>query len=138
MPLLRFKTGDIAQFHYEPCSCGRTTMRISPIIGRKNQMIKLKGTTLYPATIFDVLDNVEYVENYIVEVNSNEIGTDSVTVIVGCNRTDEEEMTKDLKDRFRARLRVAPDIRYDSIDHIRAIQFPEMKRKPIKFIDNRK
>ena len=113
-------------------------MRISPIIGRKNQMIKLKGTTLYPATIFDVLDNVEYVENYIVEVNSNEIGTDSVTVIVGCNRTDEEEMTKDLKDRFRARLRVAPDIRYDSIDHIRAIQFPEMKRKPIKFIDNRK
>jgi phenylacetate-CoA ligase len=35
MPLLRFKTGDICRFHHEPCSCGRTTMRISPIIGRK-------------------------------------------------------------------------------------------------------
>ena len=138
MPLLRFKTGDIARFHYEPCSCGRTTMRISPIIGRKNQMIKLKGTTLYPATIFDVLDNVDYVENYIVEVTSNEIGTDSVTVIIGCNNPDEEEVTKDLKDRFRARLRVAPDIRFDSIDHIRSIQMPEMKRKPVKFIDKRK
>ena len=137
MPLLRFKTGDIAQFHYEPCSCGRTTMRISPIIGRKNQMIKLKGTTLYPASIFDVLDNVEYVENYVVEVTSNEIGTDSVTVIVGCQNPDEEEVTKDLKDRFRARLRVAPDIRFDSIDHIRSIQMPEMKRKPVKFIDKR-
>ncbi|MDR2410242.1 MAG: AMP-binding protein, partial [Bacteroidales bacterium] len=58
MPLLRFKTGDICRFHDEPCSCGRTTMRISPIFGRKNQMIKLKGTTLYPASIFDVLDNI--------------------------------------------------------------------------------
>ena len=59
MPLLRFKTGDIARFHYEKCSCGRTTMRISPIIGRKKQMIKFKGTTLYPASIFDVLDNTD-------------------------------------------------------------------------------
>lgn len=138
MPLLRFKTGDIARFHYEPCSCGRTTMRISPIIGRKNQMVKLKGTTLYPSSIFDVLDNVDYVENYIVEVDSNEIGTDSVTVIVGCPNPAEEEMTKDLKDRFRARLRVAPDIRFDSIDNIRRIQMPEVKRKPVKFIDKRK
>lgn len=138
MPLLRFKTGDIARFHYEPCSCGRTSMRISPIIGRKNQMVKLKGTTLYPASIFDVLDNVDYVENYIVEVSSNEIGTDSVTVIVGCRNPREEEMTKDLKDRFRAKLRVAPDVRFDSIDEIRKIQFPEMKRKPVKFIDKRK
>lgn len=136
MPLLRFKTGDICQFHHEPCSCGRTTMRVGPIIGRKNQMIKLKGTTLYPASIFDVLDNVDYVENYIVEVASNEIGTDSVTAVVGCP-VRSEAMVKDLKDRFRAKLRVAPDIRFDDIEHIRAINMPEGKRKPIKFIDKR-
>lgn len=138
MPLIRFKTGDIAQFHYEPCSCGRTTMRISPIIGRKNQMIKLKGTTLYPATIFDVLDNVDYVENYIVEVGMNEIGTDKVTIIIGSRIPADDEICKDLKDRFRAKLRVAPDIIFDDIDTIRKIQMPEMKRKPIKFIDKRK
>ena len=137
MPLLRFKTGDIARFHYEPCSCGRTTMRISPIIGRKNQMIKFKGTTLYPASIFDVLDNVDYVENYIVEVSSNDIGTDEVTVIVGSVANEKEELIKDLKDRFRARLRVAPDIVFDDIDKIRKIQYPESKRKPVKFIDKR-
>lgn len=113
-------------------------MRISPIIGRKNQMIKLKGTTLYPATIFDVLDNVDYVENYIVEVCSNEIGTDQVTVKIGSRLPNDEEMVKDLKDRFRAKLRVAPDIIFDDIDTIRKIQMPEIKRKPIKFIDKRK
>ena len=136
MPLLRFKTGDICQFHYEPCACGRTSMRISPIIGRKNQMIKLKGTTLYPASIFDVLDNVDYVDNYVVEVTSNEIGTDNVAVIVGC-KTQSDDIIKDLKDRFRAKLRVAPDVSFDDIDTIKRITMPEAKRKPVKFIDKR-
>jgi len=136
MPLLRFKTGDICRFHYEPCKCGRNTMRISPIAGRKNQMIKLKGTTLYPASIFDVLDNIDFVENYLVEVHSNEIGTDEVVVIVGTHRQNEETV-KELKDSFRAKLRVAPEIKFEDINIIKEIQMPESKRKPIKFIDKR-
>ena len=52
MPLLRFKTGDICYHHTEPCACGRNTIRLSSILGRKGQMIKYKGTTLLsPATI---------------------------------------------------------------------------------------
>ena len=137
MPLLRFKTGDICRFHYEPCPCGRTTMRISPIIGRKNQMIKFKGTTLYPASIFDVLDNVDYIENYLVEVRSNEVGLDEVFVLVG-SQTQSEEIIKELKDRFRAKLRVAPEIQFADTEYIKKIQFPETKRKPVKFIDKRK
>ena len=137
MPLLRFRTGDMASIHTEPCKCGRNSFRISPIVGRKNQMIKLKGTTLYPAAIFDVLDNVDYVANYIIEVDSNEIGMDRVTAVVGSRNPDEEAVVKDLKDRFRARLRVTPDIRFDSIENIQKIQFPDVKRKPVKFIDKR-
>jgi phenylacetate-CoA ligase len=136
MPLLRFKTGDIAQFHYEPCKCGRNTMRISPIIGRKKQMIKFKGTTLYPASVFDILDNTDYVENYLVEVSTNEIGMDHLTVSVGV-KLEKEEYIKELKDRFRAELRVAPEVRFKPIDEIQRIQMPEIKRKPVKFIDNR-
>ena len=45
---------------------------------------------------------------------------------------------KDLKDRFRAKLRVAPDIRFDDPDEVRKVMMPEMKRKPVKFIDKRK
>lgn len=136
MPLLRFKTGDIARFHYEKCSCGRTTMRISPIIGRKKQMIKFKGTTLYPASIFDVLDNTDYVVNYYVEVSSNEIGMDHVTTYIGV-KEPKDEMIKDMKDRFRARLRVAPDVIFKDIDEIQKIVLPEIKRKPMKFVDLR-
>lgn len=136
MPLLRFKTGDICRFHEEPCKCGRKTMRISPIIGRKNQMIKLKGTTLYPASLFDVLDHIDYIENYLVEVFSNDIGMDEVLVKIGC-RNPHDDMVKDLKDRFRAKLRVSPLIEFRDIEEIKKIQLPEIKRKPVKFIDKR-
>ena len=136
MPLLRFKTGDICRFHSEPCSCGRTTQRISPIIGRKNQMIKFKGTTLYPAAIFDVLDHVDYVENYIVEVSSGETGLDEITVFIGSQKQN-EEVEKELKDRFRAKLRVTPEIKFKDMEDIKKIQSPDTQRKPVKFIDKR-
>lgn len=137
MPLLRFKTGDIARFHNEPCSCGRKTMRISPILGRRNQMIKYKGTTLYPASVFDVLNHAEYVENYIVEVGTNDCGTDDLIVTIGC-RNPSETIIKELKDSFRAKLRVAPEIMFLPVEQITAIQNPELNRKPLKFFDNRK
>ena len=68
---------------------------------------------------------MDYIENYYVEVSSNEIGTDAVTVVVGCANPNEDEMVKDLKDRFRAKLRVAPDIRFDQPDEVRKITMPE-------------
>jgi phenylacetate-CoA ligase len=136
MPLLRYKTGDICKFNNEPCSCGRNTPRISPIVGRKNQMIKYKGTTLYPYAVFDVLDNIDYVENYLVYVSTNEFGTDQLLVKVGVDFPS-EELEKEIKDRFRAKLRVAPEILFENIDTIKKIQFPEVNRKPIKFFDER-
>ncbi|MCR5049535.1 MAG: AMP-binding protein, partial [Paludibacteraceae bacterium] len=48
MPLLRFRTGDIAARVNKPCACGRNSYRLTPLIGRKHNMIKLKGTTIYP------------------------------------------------------------------------------------------
>jgi len=138
MPLLRFKTGDLAKFHDEPCKCGRTSMRISPIIGRLNQMIKYKGTTLYPPAIFDVLDNVPYIENYLVEVTDNECGNDDIIVKVGLHAPSDFDVIKDLKDRFRARIRVAPEIEICTESQIKAVTTPEMSRKPIKIIDKRK
>ncbi|MDD3201827.1 MAG: AMP-binding protein [Bacteroidales bacterium] len=140
MPLLRFKTGDLASFHYEPCKCGRTTMRISPILGRKNHMIKFKGTTLYPPAVFDVLDNIPYVSNYVLEVSDSDCGTDDVLVKVGMNGVvaNEEGLIKDLKDKFRARLRVAPNVKIVPASELQPVIYRESQRKPIKFIDNRK
>lgn len=141
MPLLRFRTGDVAAKIVEPCRCGRNSYRLTPLIGRKNNMIKLKGTTIYPPAINDVLNNTEYVENYVVVVRQSASGTDDVLVRVGlkveATERNNDDIVKDLKDRFRARLRVAPAVEILPADVIQKINFPAKSRKPILFIDER-
>lgn len=137
MPLIRFKTGDICKAHYEPCSCKRTTMRISPILGRKQQMIKFKGTSLYPPSLYDILNTVPYIQNFIIEVYTNDIGTDEILINIGAVNPP-ENFDKELKDHFRAKLRVAPTIVLQTPENISKQQLPEMSRKPITFIDKRK
>lgn len=138
MPLLRFRTGDIATKIVEQCKCGRNSYRLTPLIGRKNNMIKLKGTTLYPPAINDVLDNTDYIENYVIEVHDSEAGTDDVIVKIGLKHTADFDVVKDLKDSFRSRIRVAPKIEILPVEEIQKINFPAKSRKPIKFIDLRK
>ncbi|MBO4231748.1 MAG: phenylacetate--CoA ligase family protein, partial [Bacteroidales bacterium] len=108
------------------------------IVGRKNHMIKYKGTTLYPPAITDVLNNTNYVENFYITVSTNETETDNVTITVGLRGTPPFDAVKDLKDRFRAKIRVAPDIVIAPVDEVRKINYPAMSRKPVTFFDNRK
>ena len=144
MPLLRFRTGDIAAKCVEPCACGRNSYRLTPLVGRKNNMIKLKGTTLYPPAINDILDNTAWIENYVIEVRTSDAGTDDVLIKIGRKAafasndpTFEENLIKDLKDRFRSRIRVAPKIVFLPTEEVQRINFPAKSRKPIKFIDLR-
>ncbi len=138
MPLLRFRTGDIASKRVEKCRCGRNSYRLTPLVGRKNNMIKLKGTTLYPPAINDVLDNTDFVANYVIYVQDSEAGTDEVVVRVGLKNEPGFDAVKELKDRFRSRLRVAPVIEVLPVEEIQKVIFPEKSRKPVKFIDLRK
>ena len=138
MPLLRFRTGDIAAKVVAPCACGRTSYRLTPLIGRKHNMIKLKGTTIYPPAINDVLDNTPFVGNYMVVVRHSDAGTDEVIVRVSLRDfIGNDEAVKQLKDHFRSRLRVAPVVEVLPADVIQQINFPAKSRKPVKFIDER-
>ena len=148
MPLLRFRTGDMCAKIVESCRCGRNSYRLTPLVGRKNNMIKLKGTTLYPPAINDILDNTDYVQNYVIYVQDSEAGTDDVVVKVGLKADalarrkafveNSGAIVEDLKNRFRAHLRVSPKVEIHSVAKIQAINFPPKTRKPVKFIDLRK
>lgn len=136
MPLVRFKTGDICIRFSEPCRCGRNSARLSSVLGRKGQMIKFKGTTIYPPILFDILDNIPEVDNYIVEVFTNSLGTDQIQIRIG-SRNKSDAFIKYIKDIFRSKIRVAPDISFDSVELIAKLQMPAMSRKVIKFLDLR-
>lgn len=136
MPLLRYKTGDICQHDDAPCSCGRQTLRLSPVIGRRKQMIKYKGTTLYPPALYDLLTEMSDVQEFVVEVFSNEIGTDEILLHLAPVEISEDTDRK-IKSYLQAALRVIPQVRYCSLAELMKMQMPEGSRKPVKFIDNR-
>jgi len=136
MPLLRYKTGDICMYDDAPCGCGRTTLRLTSLMGRKKQMIKFKGTTLYPPALFDLLNEREEILDFVVEVYSDEIGLDQVLLYI-VPADNSEECDHSIRAYLQARLRVSPQIKYVTPEEIQKIQFNEASRKVIKFIDKR-
>lgn len=136
LPLLRFKTGDLVKAHYEPCQCGRNTMRLGPVVGRKQQMIKYKGTTLYPPAMNDILNDFDGILCYQIVIQSNEIGLDEIIIKLSTER-DDESFEDEVRDHFRAKLRVSPKIEIVGFDILSKTVFNPNSRKPITFIDLR-
>ncbi|WP_439557016.1 phenylacetate--CoA ligase family protein [Dyadobacter sp.] len=133
MPLLRYKTGDLCHVYYSPCACGRTSPRLGPVVGRKQQMIKFKGTTIFPPAIFDVLDMVSEIELYQVVVSKNEFGNDEITVLLAMHLHTPafREMLHSL---FKSRLRVTPVFEFITAEELSSRIFRQEKRKPEKLI----
>jgi phenylacetate-CoA ligase len=51
MPILRYRTGDVTRLDFEPCRCGRTTVRMARIKGRTDDMLVIKGVNVYPSQL---------------------------------------------------------------------------------------
>ena len=136
IPLLRFKTGDLVKAHYEPCKCGRNTMRLGPVLGRKQQMIKYKGTTLYPPAMNDIMNDFGNVSCYQIVIKSDEIGLDEIIIKISTDN-ETENFVDEVRDHFRAKLRVSPKIEVLDFEVLSKVVFNPNSRKPINFIDLR-
>jgi phenylacetate-CoA ligase len=62
--LLRFATGDLAALDTTPCPCGRTTHRLTAILGRVDQSTKVRGLFLHPAQLSEALASFPAVERF--------------------------------------------------------------------------
>lgn len=133
MPLLRYKTGDLCHVYYQPCACGRTSPRLGPVVGRKQQMIKFKGTTIFPPALFDVLDAVKEIDLYQVVVSKNEFGNDEITIVLPMQLQTAifKEMIHSL---FKSRLRVSPALQFVTAEELTFRIYKQEKRKPEKLI----
>jgi phenylacetate-CoA ligase len=59
MPVIRFRTHDLASLTHVPCSCGRTMARMSRVKGRTDDLILMKGARFFPSEIEAVLLDVD-------------------------------------------------------------------------------
>ncbi|MCW3127069.1 MAG: phenylacetate--CoA ligase family protein [Bacteroidetes bacterium] len=132
MPLLRYRTGDICAYYDEPCACGRNTIRLSPVSGRKNQMIKYKGTTIYPPAIQDALSTVREIQDYIIEISQSDIGTDEILIHV-CQNGNHDATEQKIKAALQSKIRVIPSLNFVSTTVIQGMR-PASSRKPLSVI----
>jgi phenylacetate-CoA ligase len=131
MPLIRYRTGDCAAMFSAKCRCGRTTPRLGPILGRKNQKLKFKGTSLFPSTLQAVLEE-SGVEKFVVVARRESELSDAIEVLVGGG-----VKTAALRDALQARAKISPPIRRVSLAEIEKLQLPPDARKRRTFVDLR-
>ncbi len=106
-PLIRFRTRDLTSLITEPCPCGRTFVRMNKVMGRTDDMIKIKGITVFPSQIESVLFEIEGREpEYQIIVERKE-SVDILTVLVEVSESiffDQIKKQKDFIDRIKSRL----------------------------------
>lgn len=135
LPLIRYKTGDLAKIYSEPCACGRNTIRLSPLAGRKQQMLKLKGTTLYPQAFINIMQGNASIRDFVAVADKTATGQDDLIIYI---TSDSEPGTrKILEENFKSALRFLPEIKFVPQEVLDKIQAQAGSRKIQKFIDNR-
>ena len=135
MPLVRFRTGDVGYLVEKPCACGRNTVRLSPILGRRAHMLKIRGTTFYPATAFEVLNDIPEIGEYYLKVET--VGQEDRASVHLSADPDTPGVRRKIEDRLQARLRVRIDLCVEPEEAIRRQVYVAHSRKPVRFIDLR-
>jgi phenylacetate-CoA ligase len=97
-PLLRYRTRDITYFMREPCSCGRTTVRMHRLFGRTDDMLIIRGVNVFPSQIEHALIEIEGTEpQYLIVLSRGVSHLDEVELQVEVKKEFFSDETKDLE-----------------------------------------
>jgi phenylacetate-CoA ligase len=98
-------------------------------------MMKLNGTSLYPAAFFNALDQISGVTQSYITVTSEDRLSDNVCVTVAVRDASltEEKISR----RLQASLRVKPRVVIESEEAVTATIYTKASRKPVRFLDKR-
>lgn len=81
-PMIRYRTHDICTLHHGTCACGRTTVKMSRITGRTDDMLVIRGVNVFPSQIEAVLMGVKETSAHYMLVVDRVNSQDKLTVQV--------------------------------------------------------
>ncbi len=114
MPIIRYRTRDIASLDPQGCPCGRTTVRMSRVVGRTDDMLIIRGVNVFPSQIEEALLRVDgTAPHYQIEVSRPKT-LDEVTVRVEVkpeNFSDEMRLMQEMRMRIDRRIQSITGIR---------------------------
>jgi len=109
LPLLRYRTGDIASLDRRPCRCGRTLVRMSKVLGRRDDMLVIRGVNVYPSEVEATLLAQEGLEPHYVLVVDRRLP--STELIVCCEASGGDERRDVLVHALHERLGLRAEVK---------------------------
>ncbi len=111
MPVVRYRTGDLAIRDAEPCACGRTLSRIvGGVLGRADDMLIVRGVNVYPSAVDNLLRGVPEVVEYEVEIRRRQALDDLLVKVELVPGEPFAAVERTLHDAFRSHLNIRVDI----------------------------
>ena len=140
MPLIRYRTRDIATLNHEKCTCGMTLCRMSKPQGRADDMLIIRGVNVFPSQVECVLLEIAEVAPYYMLIVSREGSLDTLEIQVELKQeyfSDEvrklEEIERKIKKDIDSTLGISAKITLVGPKTI-----PRSEGKAVRVIDNRK
>jgi len=96
VPVIRYRTHDITKLNYEPCQCGRTSVRMDKVLHRNDDMLIVRGVNLFPSQIEEVLMQIDGIEPHYVIILTKENAMDKIEVQVEISDFLFKDKMKDL------------------------------------------
>ncbi len=140
MPVIRFRTRDLTSLIYETCPCGRTFRRLSKVLGRTDDMIKIRGINVFPSQIESVLCEIEGTEPHYQIVIERKVAEDELKVLVEVSESiffDQIRKQKELVELIRKGLFNELGISVD-VKLVEKNTLSRFEGKAKRVIDNRK
>ena len=135
-PLIRYRTHDLTKIipESQPCPCGRSYPRIDVILGRTDDMVKVKGVNIFPGQIDDILKEIKGASSEYQVFIEHENGKDKLTLFVETALVDAEKtaLEKELKNTFKSRINVSIVPKAVSIGDL-----PRSEKKSTRIFDYR-
>jgi len=132
-PLIRYRTHDLTRFVPGDCPCGLKYPRIAPILGRTDDMVKVKGVNIYPGQIDTLLKDIDGVSSEYQVMIDHLYGKDILTLFVEVeNGADKKEMEKAVANHFKARIGISIVAKAVDIGDL-----PRSEKKSTRIFDNR-
>lgn len=105
-PLIRYRTHDLTRIIPGECPCGRSYPRIDVILGRTDDMVKVKGVNIFPGQIDDLLKTLPAASSEYQVFIEHADGKDQVTVFVetAAEGAEKKQFEGELKDAFKTRI----------------------------------
>ena len=132
-PLIRYRTHDLSRIVTGDCPCGSKYPRIDTLIGRTDDMVKVKGCNIFPSQIDDLLSKIDGASSEYQVMVDHILGKDVLTIFVEVQQgVFKEYLSHVIEEEFKHKIGMTPVVKCVDMGDL-----PRSEKKSTRVFDNR-